>query len=49
MGTAANAAVHLPKQPCNDRSGKCGYDDPTTVGTLFHKLKFDILKAFGMH
>ena len=36
------------KQPCGRRCSKCGYDESTTAGTLFHKLKFDILKAFEM-
>ena len=36
------------KQPCSRRCSKCGHDEPTTAGTLFHKLKFDIRKAFGM-
>ena len=36
------------KQPCSRRCSKCGYDESTTAGTLFHKLKFDIRKAFGM-
>ncbi len=36
------------KQPASRRCSKCGYDESTTADTLFHKLKFDILKAFGM-
>lgn len=36
------------KQPSSRRCSKCGYDESTTSGTLFHKLKFDIDKAFGM-
>ena len=28
------------------RCTKCGYDESATAGTLFHKLKFPILKAF---
>ena len=36
------------KQPCSRRCSKCGYDESTTSGTMFHKLKFDILKAFEM-
>lgn len=36
------------KQPASRRCSKCGYDESTTAGTLFHKLKFDIDKAFGM-
>lgn len=28
------------------RCVKCGYDESATAGTLFHKLKFPILKAF---
>jgi len=36
------------KQPCSRRCSKCGYDESTTAFTLFHKLKFDIDKAFGM-
>ena len=34
------------KQPCSRRCSKCGYDECFN-GTLFHKLKFDILKALG--
>ena len=36
------------KQPASLRSSKCGYDKSTTTGTLFHKLKFGINKAFEM-
>lgn len=36
------------KQPFSRRCCKCGYDESTTTGTLFHKLKFGIDKAFGM-
>ena len=36
------------KQPCSRRCCKCGYDESTTTGTLFHKLKFGIDKAFEM-
>lgn len=36
------------KQPFSRRCSKCGYDESTTSFTLFHKLKFDIDKAFGM-
>lgn len=36
------------KQPFSRRCSKCGYDESTTAFTLFHKLKFDIDKAFGM-
>lgn len=36
------------KQPASRRCSKCGYDESTTANTLFHKLKFDILKAFEM-
>lgn len=36
------------KQPSSRRCTKCGYDESTTAFTLFHKLKFDIDKAFGM-
>lgn len=36
------------KQPFSRRCTKCGYDESTTAFTLFHKLKFDIEKAFGM-
>ena len=28
------------------RCSHCGYDESATVGTLFHKLKFEIKKAF---
>lgn len=34
------------KQPCSRRCRACGYDESTTTGTLFHKLKFGIDKAF---
>ena len=36
------------KQPSSRRCSKCGYDESTTTGTLFHKLKFGIDKAFEM-
>jgi len=36
------------KQPLSRRCVKCGYDESTTAGTLFHKLKFGIDKAFEM-
>jgi len=36
------------KQPHSRRCRKCGMDESTTAGTLFHKLKFGIDKAFGM-
>jgi len=36
------------KQPASRRCSKCGYDESTTSGTLFHKLKFGIDKAFEM-
>ena len=36
------------KQPVSRRCSKCGYDESTTSGTLFHKLKFGIDKAFEM-
>ena len=36
------------KQPESHRCSKCGYDESTTAGTLFHKLKFGIDKAFEM-
>lgn len=38
----------LGKQPASRRCTKCGYDESTTSGTLFHKLKFGIDKAFEM-
>ncbi len=41
--------VHIKgKRPASRRCGKCGYDESTTTGTLFHKLKFGIDKAFEM-
>lgn len=44
-----NSEVHIKgKQPFSKRCSKCGYDESTTTGTLFHKLKFDIDKAFEM-
>lgn len=36
------------KQPASRRCSTCGYDESTTTGTLFHKLKFGIDKAFEM-
>jgi len=36
------------KQPHSRRCRKCGYDESATSGTLFHKVKFGIDKAFGM-
>lgn len=36
------------KQPASRRCSKCGYDESTTTGTLFHKLKFGIDKALEM-
>jgi len=42
-----NSSVYIKgKQPASRRCSKCGYDESTTAGTLFHKLKFDIYKAF---
>ena len=35
-------------QPYSRRCSSCGDDESTTTGTLFHKLKFGIDKAFGM-
>ena len=44
-----SSEVHIKgKQPFSKRCSKCGYDESTTTGTLFHKLKFDIDKAFKM-
>jgi len=36
------------KQPASRRCSRCGYDESTTTGTLFHKLKFGIDKALEM-
>lgn len=36
------------KQPASRRCSKCGYDESTTTGTLFHKLKFGIDRALEM-
>ena len=36
------------KQPASRRCSKCGYDESTTTGTLFEKLKFGLDKAFEM-
>lgn len=36
------------KQLLSHRCSRCGFDESTTAFTLFHKLKFDIDKAFGM-
>lgn len=36
------------KQPASRRCSKCGYDESTTTGTLFEKLKFGIDKALEM-
>jgi transposase-like protein len=36
------------KQPFSRKCRKCCYDESTTSGTLFHKLKFGIDKAFEM-
>lgn len=36
------------KQPASRRCSKCGLDESTTTGTLFHKLEFGIDKAFEM-
>ena len=36
------------KQSHSRRCRKCGLDESTTSGTLFHKLKFGIDNAFGM-
>lgn len=36
------------KQPASRRCSKCGYDESTTAGTLFHKLKFGIDRAIEM-
>jgi len=36
------------KKGYNRRCKHCGYEASPTSGTLFHKLKFDLYKAFGM-
>lgn len=36
------------KKKHNRRCIKCGYDESPTAGTVFHKLKFSITKAFEM-
>ncbi len=36
------------KQPFSKRCSKCGFDESTSSGTLSHKLKFGIDKAFEM-
>ena len=36
------------KQPFSRKCRKCGYDESTTSGTMFHRLKFGIDKAFEM-
>jgi len=36
------------KQPSSRKCRKCGYDESPTAGTLFHRLKFGIDKAFEM-
>ncbi len=36
------------KQPFSRKCRKCGYDESVTAGTLFHRLKFGIDKAFEM-
>jgi len=43
-----NKRYHQGKQPFSRRCNKCGYDESATANTLFHKLKIDMLKAFGM-
>ncbi len=44
-----NSSIYIKgKQPASRRCSKCGYDESTTTGTLFHKLKFGIDKAFEM-
>jgi hypothetical protein len=43
------ASVYIKgKQHHSRRCSKCGYDESPTSGTLFHKLKFGVLKAFEM-
>lgn len=32
--------------PSSRRCSKCGYDESPTAGTLFHKVKFELKKAF---
>lgn len=39
---------HRGKQSFSRRCCKCGYDESVTANTLFHKLKIDIISAFGM-
>jgi hypothetical protein len=36
------------KRKLNRRCKQCGYEESPTSNTLFHKLKFDLYKAFGM-
>jgi len=33
-------------QPCSRQCTSCRYDESPTANTLFHKIKFDLLKAF---
>ena len=41
-----NSKFSKGKKPQNRRCTKCNYDETSTVGTLFEKLKFSILIAF---
>lgn len=36
------------KKKHNRRCSGCGYEESPTANTLFHKVKFDLYKAFGM-
>ncbi len=36
------------KKGLNRRCKQCGYEESPTSNTLFHKVKFDLFKAFGM-
>lgn len=36
------------KKGLNRRCKQCGYEESPTSNTLFHKLKFDLSKSFGM-
>jgi len=36
------------KQRFNRRCSQCGYEESPSANTLFHNIKFDIYKAFGM-
>lgn len=43
-----NTTYHKGRSPYSRRCNRCKYDESVTAGTMFEKLKFPILAAFGI-